>query len=405
MTFAIRPMDAADRERVATIAAQSFHLNAPTARAVEWYKPEQWVVVEDRGGVQAALQVLDAGQYFGGAAVPVAHVHALMVSAEARSRGYGKALLRHGVDEMRTRGMPLSVLIASVSDVYRRSGYEYAGSRVRYRVAVDALPADDPGLAVEPFSDEDVDEVAACYERVARHHNGPTARPRWWWSERVLRRHKRELLHRYLVRDEHGEVRGYLVYTQETQHGRFAPEFVTDDIGYPYRIVARDFLWETLDAAKAFLAFVARHMAMATEFVWLGPVDEPLALLVPKRDLAVENRAPWMARIVDVGAALTTRGYPPWANGAIDLRVDDPLREESTSIRFEVTDGKPAVGPGFSSKAVVRTDVGALAAMFTSWLAPREAARLGRVTGASAAEIETLEQLFGGRSPWALDLF
>lgn len=391
-----------DRERAARIAAQSFHLSTPTAAGIDYYQPEQWVVVEDKRGVQAALQVLDAEQYFGGNAVAVAHVHALMVSAEARSRGYGKALLAHGISAMRDRGLPLSALVASVSAAYRNAGYEYAGSRVRYQMAIDQIPVDDPGLEIEPFAIEDIEEVSACYRRVVSGHNGPVVRSDRWWREHVLRRHKRELLHCYLVRDATEEVRGYIVYTHETDHGRFDPEFVADDIGYPYRVVARDFVWETVDAARALLTMVARHFAVGTDFVWLGPTDEPLALLVPRRDLKVANRSPWMARVVDVEGALLARGYPAWANGSVDLVVQDVFAG-ATRVRLTVVDGTPHVEPGTGDG--MRLDVGALAAMYTSWLAPREVVRVGRLTNASVDDVTTLECLFSGRSPWTFDLF
>ena len=122
-TFEIRPMEADDRERVATLAAQSFHLPTPSAKTVEYYVPEAWVVLEDRRGVQAALHIVDGGHWLGGAPVPAGFVHALMVSAECRSRGYGSALLRHGMDDLRDRSVAMSSLFASVSQAYRQDGY------------------------------------------------------------------------------------------------------------------------------------------------------------------------------------------------------------------------------------------------------------------------------------------
>jgi len=74
---------------------------------------------------------------------------------------------------------------------------------------------------------------------------------------------------------------------------------------------------------------VARHGAVATDFWWLGPVTEPLATLIPSRDLRVESSSPWMARVVDAKAALESRGYPQHAHAALQfVLTHEPIAQQ-----------------------------------------------------------------------------
>ncbi|HEX9890297.1 MAG TPA: GNAT family N-acetyltransferase [Nitriliruptorales bacterium] len=342
--------------------------------------------------IVAVVRAAPVGQFFGGAAVGTADIRNVVVAAHARSRGLLKALLHDVLEVSRSAGVPLSTLTPSAVTAYRRAGYENAGTLVGYRVPVDQVPArrDD---GVEPWGDDDLDEVMACYRRFASAHNGPLDRTPAWWHQHVLDPPGGATQYRYLVR-RGGQVTGYVIYSQTPADG---------DIPYYYRLDCRDLVWTDEESLRSLLGFVAGNRALATELRWMGPAQEPIALLFDEHVVTRTMSRPWMLRLLDPAAALEARGYPMGVAGQVRLTVTDPYLEPGArSLAIEFEDGKAHVSPAEAASA--RTHVGTLASLFSGWLAPSQAVALGRLTGASDQDMAVLTAAFAGPEPWAMDL-
>src|SRR5580700_7758333 len=86
--------------------------------------------------VVGGLAALPMGHWFGGRAVPCVGISALGVAAEHRSRGIASEMLRTVLEEARRDGVALSSLFPATCPVYRAAGYETAGNRFVYRLAL-----------------------------------------------------------------------------------------------------------------------------------------------------------------------------------------------------------------------------------------------------------------------------
>jgi predicted acetyltransferase len=85
------------------------------------------------------------------------------------------------------------------------------------------------------------------------------------------------------------------------------------------------------------------------------------------------------------------------------VRIVDPVLGDTQLVEVELENGRAqarAVG-----RASMTVDVGALGAMYTGWLLPRVAVRLGRLEGATRGDVELLEAAFAGPRPWILETF
>jgi predicted acetyltransferase len=387
MTTEVRRADANDYERVAELRDEAFRKGMHSAA---WLRGDGYVLVAG-GRIEATLLAETMGQFFGGCAVPGAAVSGVVVDTRMRGRGYSTTIMREAFVDLRRRGIVLSTLYPSIVGTYRRAGYEIAGMRVEYRTRIDALPSTGDATRVEPWDDAQFDEVVACYRRIAQCNDGMFDRSPEWWRDRVLKPGAQRL-HRHLVRRD-GDVTGYVTYSQEPTGGNHAMEFA---------VVCRDFLWEDADAAEALLAFLRLNRPFGTDLRWIGPVHEPLTSCLAYMPIEPNDMLPMMLRLLDVRAALEGRGYPRALATSVELQVNDALLpENSGALRITVADGRATVDPLPSATACV--DVATLAALYTGWLRAGDAARVGRLHGATDDEIERIDLLFAGPPAWLPD--
>jgi predicted acetyltransferase len=226
-------------------------------------------------------------------------------------------------------------------------------------------------------------------------------RPTSWWHDRTLKQDD-AIVYRYLVRRD-GEVRGYVVFTPYPEVGHLADIVVPGD-ETDMALATRDFVWLEIDAARALLGFAAAHWSIGTDLIWTGPADEPLAVLFPDRPPRADSAWRWMSRLVDVPAAIESRGYDVHRAATFQLSVtDDVLKDNDGSYRVELAEGTATVER--IPNATAQTTVQGLAAMYSGWLHPAEAVRLGLLHNADAATITGIATAFCDQRPWMLDFF
>jgi predicted acetyltransferase len=91
--------------------------------------------------------------------------------------------------------------------------------------------------------------------------------------------------------------------------------------------------------------------------------------LLPERIHRVRLLDHWMLRIVDVGAALASRGYPIGLKGEIHLDVvDDVLVANNGRYVLEIDSGRGQVSTG--GQGHLKIDIRGLAAMYTGFRTP-----------------------------------
>ena len=362
------------------------------ARYEAWPNNDHRVVLSD-GQHVGGLVFHRLGQFFGGVSVPSAAVFGVVVAPEARGRGIGTFLFRETLAEWRRDGVAISALYPSDTWTYRRFGWDVGGTHIRYRLPLSAIRSSGE-LDVERFDTSDLPGVAACYTEVATSASGFLDRDEHWWRLRVLNELDDRPMHCYLVRRD-GRVTGYVIYVQEP---------VPHHLPIYWDLACIDLQWLDVDSAHSLLAFVAAQRPIARDALWVGPIDDPLALLVLQDALQVDFFFNWMARLVHVERAFESRGYPRDAEGAVELELEDPLVPANTgAFRLDVHAGAGSVTR--LERARARIDIGALSALYTGWLTPRNAARAGRIVGADEEALATLERLLAGRVPSMVEEF
>jgi predicted acetyltransferase len=123
-----------------------------------------------------------------------------------------------------------------------------------------------------------------------------------------------------------------------------------------------------------------------------------MTLLVGVQAVEVHMRYRWMLRILDVRAAFEARGYPA-IDGEATFAVEDP-RYPANAGPWTLTlrGGAPSVRPAAAhDRRPIPITV--LSSLFTGYLRPSEAARLGLLDDDDPA-VEALGEILAGPDPW-----
>jgi predicted acetyltransferase len=317
-----------------------------------------------------------------------------------RRRGILSAMMRAQLDDARERGEPVAFLWASEGRIYGRFGFGVAsltGEIVLPRVHSGfAVPLEARGRVRLVGKEEALETVPEIYDRVATTTPGMFGRSAAWWEVRVLaepesRRPGRGELHRaLLVLDGHPAA--YALYRLDAS---FAYGSSTGSV----HVV------EALGATPRAFAEIWRYL-LDVDWVErveasLLPVDHPLFLLLaePRRMRFTVGDALWV-RLVDVGAALSARGYA--GDGAVVLEVGDAFCPWNAG-RWRLEGG---TAERTEAEPELRLDVTALGSVYLGGFTFAQLARGLGVEELRPGAIERADALFrSDRAPWCPEIF
>ncbi|MCE9667284.1 GNAT family N-acetyltransferase [Myxococcus stipitatus] len=381
-----------DEREVAAVIDILMHSYAMTPEDCAGWKQRQDLgnlrLLREQGQVAATLGLLRMGQWYGGRSVPVIGVGGVGVHPVFRGRGTATRLMTNLLREVRAEGAPLSILYPATQPLYRRAGYELAGGRYEIRVPMGALDLGERGLRLRAIEDSDEAAIAACYTRLARHREGWLDRGAFSWNR--VRNPRTEKVHGFLVEGDAG-VEGYVYLARRP----------LKDL--KFELALTDVMATTPVAARRLLRFLGDHHSLGTEAVWYGGPDEPLLLLLREQDYSVRLYMHWMARVLDVAAALEARGWPHGGRGVLHLEVEDDLFPENQGrYVLEVADGTARVTRGGEGR--LRLHVRQLATLYTGFASAQSLRAMGLVQGDDAT-LEVAQRLFHGPAPSMRDMF
>ncbi len=357
-----------------------------------WLKhadPAQLRVVRRGGRVAGGLRLMPSGQWFGGREVPMTGVASVAVDPEHRAGGLATELMRITLEELHTAGAALSVLYPATQPVYRRAGYELAGSWIRYRMACAAIDIRDRALEIRRLDPETARPVLQqAYDTRARRTAGQLARRAERW-ERVLSS-ERDEVHVYAAGPA-GAPEGYVVFSQHREGA------------WKYDLQCRDLVALTPSAGRRLLTFAADHRSFSKDLLWTGAPADPLLVQLREQDWERARSWEWMLRVIDVRGALETRGYPSGLEAELHLEVrDDVLPWNSGRFVLTVAGGEGRVRKG--GRGRLRTDVRGLASLYTGYLGAEELLATGYVEG-PGKDLAVATATFAGPAPWLADFF
>jgi predicted acetyltransferase len=332
----------------------------------------------------ATAQIRPYRQWYLGRTVPVGGIGGVAVAPADRGRGIASDLMRALLPRMRAAGQVISVLYPSVPGLYRRTGWETAGTLTEFEFAPSALaavPVPDPTVRIREAGKDDVETVVYLYQQVGEQGTGLFTRdgPMFSADEMLT-------LDGVVIAERDGQACGYTSYTRE--------------VG---RLVVHDLICDDLAAGAALL----RHLASwgtVTKTLRMRVLDPDLltfALPLPLGAPVYVDR--WMARIVDAGPAMAARGWPDGLTISIDFDVTDPDAPWNAGrYRLVIADGEAQWEPG--GTGAVGVHIRALASLYSSYASAAALRRAGLLTG-GPADLAAVDAAFAGPRPQLLDAF
>ncbi len=338
--------------------------------------------------IAGGMVTLPMGQWFGGNSVPCIGIAAVGIAPEFRARGVATRLLRAELEALHAASVPISSLYPATQPVYRRLGYEIAGTDFEARLSTAAIDVRDRAPVLRRAEPNDESAIRAIYSNFARRTHGNLDRSEFFWGR--VREWRGEPAHGYVV-CRGDVVEGYLFHVQKPSSPGFHMLQLTD--------------WAVLTpaAGRRFLTFFADHRSQhdAVSFD-TGPGD-PLLTLLTEQSFKLTSKTYWMMRIVHVAAALTARGYPDGLSAEVHLDVnDDVLPGNHRRYVLTVERGGASVASG--GRGSIRVDIRGLAALYSSYLSPH-ALRLSGYLDGPDEELHRLAGIFAGPAPWMRDNF
>ncbi len=346
------------------------------------------LVAYDKGTPVAALSTVGFGQFYGGVPVAMGGVFGVAVEPAYRGHGLARELILTALGQMRQRGDVISSLYPATTALYRRMGWEIAGTynagTLKLR-ALHALPRSD--MPIRRGSMEDLHLLSACYTRAAATEPGWLTRYEPWWR-RLLAKLSQEEHHLYVAEADAG-VEGYVLYHRVS--------------GQPPRLEVHELVATSPRAYLTLWSFLGQHASIFPEATFRMAPEEPLLLMLPEQDVVALNPTKWMTRVVDAPAAISARAFPsrPGLRVTLDLRDDIAPWNQGRWV-LEVSGGKGTLTRGGDGR--VRLGIGALSSLYTGWASAHGLARVGLLEGPTE-DLAALDTAFAGRTPWMLDFF
>lgn len=337
---------------------------------------EAFSVVRNGSRLVACAALLETRQRFGGNWIPSANIAHVAIAPEARRTGLAVPLVDSLSRTAASRGAAMVTLFASARPVYRKCGFELAGSETIYEAETSALPSktdlvfrriglDDP-LLPRAYDAKTADE-AGLLDRTERH-----------WME--IRRAPCHALEAYGAGD--GQLSAYAIV----------------DASDPSCLKIRDWYAATGEQATGLLAFFGRFRSVYPIVRWHGGPHDDLVAAMPDKGWRLVHQEDWLTRILDPRAALAQRGYQV-SEGRLGISIVQPDGRRS-DLALEISAGVPQVSEGAVRHAPKLTlAASTFATLFTGF---RRASRLQRQglieTGTDGARLADL--IFGGPAPW-----
>ncbi len=392
----IRQPNERDRNAVANVMRVSLNL-APSwiEERGSKLKLDQLVCAYDGDRAVATAGARSLRQWFGGMEIRMCGVYGVATLPEYRGAGLASRAVGQVLHQARERSTPIAALYPAALRPYRGLGFELAGTFTEHTVPLDDLPAGAGPLAVEEYRPEELGAVRACYRRVASTHNGPIdCDDDQWWPVRILGSTSPEKIERVVVARGEDGIEGY---------ASFLNEDATGDLEVAFKIETKHFVAATPEALRSLLAYFRGYRGLGQTLTFQGQPADPVALLVGEQRVKPTWTFRWMLRLLDVRGAFEARGYPPVSGRAV-VSVEDPMFADNRGpFLIEADEGQVRVSRA-DALGTRPIPIGILSSMYTGFLSPHDAVRLGHLAPDDPA-VGFLADLLAGPAPWMYDFF
>lgn len=380
-SFTYRPLSSAEEEQqIKQLIAQCFN-ESPSRSDVYFGRVGReafrgfWVGDRFRGG----LALLPMHQWWNNQPVLMTGIADVGIVPEHRGSGVALTMMQQMLLELHEQNVPLSVLYAAAQRLYRRAGYEQAGSACGWEIETGAIAMRNRPLQVRsiPLA---ADLLVKMQQQQARANNGHLDRHTALWKLRLT------VDDAPLYGYEFGEGEGYIVFQQDSNQSLL-------------KIVD----WAVLSAAagQTFWSFLSDHRSQIDKIRWTSAAIDPLSFYLPEQTANPQYVDRWMLRIVDVVSALELRGYPFDVTGELHFEVqDDLITANCDRFCLTVSNGRAQVTRG--GRGDLKLDIRGLAPLYTNLFSASQLQRMGVLEGDTTAQAD---RIFAADPPWMPDFF
>ena len=353
---------------------------------------ENYRLIRHDKQIIGGLTTIPLGQWWGGQCVSMTGIGGVGIAPECRGNGAALSMMQHTIKDIYASGVAISALYPAAQNLYRKVGYEQAGSLCSWEIPTQSIQVKEKSLSAIiqiPNDSEIFSEIFyELYSKQARLINGYLDRSQAIWKL-VLKPDGKETFYSYLIGSVE-QPQGYIIFSQHrTDNGSI--------------LLVKDWVVLTPAAAQTFWSFLFLHSSQIDKVRWRGSVLDALTLLLPEQTAKLRLSERWMLRIVDVVKALSLRGYPPGIETELHLQIqDDLIPENSGKFILGVVDGCGTVTKG--GKGELQLDIRGLAPLYSGLYSPQQLQLAGKLFATETA-IFTATQIFAGVSPWMPDFF
>ncbi|WP_427161223.1 GNAT family N-acetyltransferase [Aliinostoc sp. HNIBRCY26] len=338
--------------------------------------------------VAGGLVIYRMGQWWGGQCVPMGGVAAVGIAPEYRGDGAAIALIKNALWEMHSQEIPISVLYPATQRLYRKAGYEQAGSYCIWEIPSQSIQIREQPLPIQPVDSKNHDIFQNLNQQQGKLTPGYLDRHPALW-QLLLHTEVSETLYSYVIGDKN-QPQGYVIFTQER----------TKDSSI---LRVRDWVVLSHQAALSFWSFIANHRSQIDNIRWKSSITDSLTLLLPEQTAKICHSDRWMLRIVDICRALAVRGYPAGVEAELHLEVQDNLLTANQGkFILSVANGRGEVTKG--GKGDFQLDIQSLAPLYSGLFTPYQLQLAGKLDATPTA-LSTATQIFASPSPWMMDFF
>jgi predicted acetyltransferase len=314
MEYEIRPVTVEEYPKFARTVGTVFGEMVSVEEIAEWLKTtdlDRTVAVFDQDAIVGTTDSIPFQFTVPGLqTLPVAGVTAVTVLPTHRRQGLLTAMMRYQLEDVRKRGEPLAILLASESIIYGRFGYGLATTQGTYeidpRFALFATEPEQHGRLRMIDKDTAATTLPPVYDRYRELQPGAVSRTAAWWDRHLSDpdRHRHGASARFYVtyENERGEAIGYASY-------RIRENWTQ---GFPQNtLVLTQLITTDPESRTALWRFCLGVDLIGTVEANNFPIEEPLRWMLrdPRRfRLANSGDFLWV-RLVDIAAGLAGRRY------------------------------------------------------------------------------------------------
>lgn len=345
-------------------------------------------ILRQNSTVVGGLALLPMQQWWGGQRVPMTGIASVGIAPEHRGTGAAFVLMQETLRELYAADVPLSALYPATQRLYRKVGYEQAGSYTKWSISAAAIQIIDRTLPLHPIVPINFEAFHNLQQRYAQHHNGHLDRHAAIWQD-LLSPEANVSMYGYGIGSTE-QPEGYVILSQQRLQDKSV-------------LYVHDRAILSAQAGRSLWSFLADHRSQVDEIQWRGAIIDPLMLLLPEQPAKLKTTMQWLLRIIHVPSALEKRGYPKPLNTELHLAVqDDILPENSGNFILSVSNGTGKVTSGGTGDLAI--GIRGLATLYSGFFTPRQL-HLAGFLEASDTVLDIATQIFAGSPPWLPDFF